>query len=212
MTLRFLLVCEGSSDTGLLHHIQRLLVSFGYDDPQGNAWYYGNPLAERIRQGVKVSGDCDLILIHRDADSDEDTQSAGPNKRIEEIEEAVLGSGYAGPWAPVVPVLMTETWLLVDGSAIRQVAGRPSGSLILGLPSLSQVENQSDPKGCLERALLAAGEPSGKRNRAKFIRDIPRMRRSLLEKLPVGGPLEQVPSWLLFRENLSLALATMETT
>ncbi len=66
----------------------------------------------------------------------------------------------------------------------------PQPGLSVRVSSLSQVENQSDPKGCLERALLAAGEPSGKRNRAKFVRDIPRM-RSLVS---FGGIADWRPS------------------
>ncbi len=206
MILRFLLVCEGSSDTGLLPHIGRLLVQLGYNDPRGDSWHIGNPLAERIRQGLRLSGGCDLLIVHRDADSDEETQSAGPAKRADEIREAVDASGYGGMWTGIVPVRMTETWLLLDEKEIRRAAGKPNGTQSLSLPSQSQVESESDPKGCLERALLTASETTGRR-REKFGRDIPQMRRALMEELPVGGLLEQVLSWVRFRDGLAEALA-----
>ena len=208
MTLRFLLVCEGSSDAALIPHISKLLLQNEQIDPLGIGWTRSGPLADKISEGLQHSGGCDLLLVHRDADSDVDTPSSGPNKRAEEIEEAVCCSGYTGPWAGIVPVRMTETWLLLDGSAIRQVAGRPNGYMPLGLPNQNQVESEPDPKACLAQALLAASETSGRR-RKKFNRDIPHMRRLLLGHLPVGGLLEQVPSWVRFRDDLKSALGKM---
>ena len=208
MTLRFLLVCEGSSDAALIPHISRLLLKFGLLDPQGISWTRSGPLVDKISEGLRHSGGCDLLLVHRDADSEVDTASSGPKKRAEEIEEAVYRSGYIGPWAGIVPVRMTESWLLLDGLAIRQVTKKPNGSVPLGLPNKNQVESESDPKACLEQALLAASETS-RRRRKKFNRDIPHLRRLLLGQLPVGGPLEQVPSWVRFRDDLKNALGTM---
>jgi hypothetical protein len=100
---------------------------------------------------------------------------------------------------------MTESWLLVDETAIRYVAGCPRSNTSLDLPPLRRVELESDPKGRLEQALLAASSKSGRRLR-RFERDIPTLRRQLLNDLPVGGPLEQVPSWVRFRDDLIAAL------
>ena len=205
MSLRFLLICEGSSDAALIPHISKLLLKNGHSDPQGIAWHGTGPLTDKVGYGLEYSGGCELLLVHRDADSDVETPSAGPRKRAEEIEAAVLSSGYIGPWAGIVPVRMTEAWLLLDESAIRQVTGRPNGNLPLGLPDQILVERESDPKGCLEQSLIAASEATGRRL-TKFRRDLPHLRRLLLEHLPVGGPLEQVPSWLRFRRDLTDAL------
>jgi len=155
---------------------------------------------------LEYVGDCDLLLVHRDADASQETGSAGPETRRAEIEEAVKDSGFTGTWVAIVPVRMTESWLLLDESAIRRVAGKANGNVPLGLPGQMQVESESDPKGCLARALLAASETSGRR-RQKFHRDIPQMKRLLLEELPVGGPLEHIPSWVRFRNHLLAALA-----
>ena len=208
MTLRFLLVCEGSSDAALTTHISKLLIKWGQVDPRGTAWPGIRSLAEKIREGLQYSGGCDLLLVHRDADSYVESSSAGPSKRAEEIETAVQHSGYMGPWVGIVPVRTTEAWLLLDQSAIRRAAGRPIGTLPLGLPNPNLVESESDPKHCLQQALLTASETSGRR-RQKFSRDFPHVRRRLLEELPVGGLLEQVPSWLRFRDDLKTALDAM---
>jgi hypothetical protein len=46
----------------------------------------------------------------------------------------------------VIPIRMTEAWLLLDEEAIRDSAGRPSSSVSLGLPLPQRVETIPDPK------------------------------------------------------------------
>lgn len=208
MTIRFLLVCEGSSDAAMIPHISRLLIQNGQDDPQGSYWARNGPLSDKIREGLHHSGGCDLLFVHRDADASQETRGAGPERRRNEIVEAVNDSGYAGPYVCIVPVRMTESWLLLDESAIRWVAGRSRSNIPLDLPSHDQVEEESDPKGCLERALITVSGDSGRRLR-KFRRDIPYLRRMLLEELPVGGFLDQASSWVRFRGDLLEMLTSM---
>ena len=209
MTVRFLLVCEGSSDSALMTHIRRLLVQYGLTDPQGTFWARGGPLADKIREALEHSGDCDLLFVHRDADSYEDTHSAGPKRRRAEIINAVSDASYTGVWVGLIPVQMTEAWLILNESAIRWVAGRPRGTEPLGLPHPSEVEGEPDPKNRLGKALIAASGTSGRRRR-RFERDLPQFRRQLLENLPIGELLEQVPSWVRFREQLATALSKLD--
>ena len=208
MTVRFLLVCEGSSDTSIIAHIEELLIHYGLSDLEGGHWAKSGPLMDKIQDGLRHFGDCNLLFVHRDADANQETSSAGPERRRDEIAEAVRDSGYTGPYVSIVPVRMTESWLLLNESEIRRVAGRPRGDIPLDLPAPNQVEEESDPKGCLELALITASETSGRRLR-KFRRDIPYLRRLLLAELPTGGLLEQVPSWSRFRDDLLLALTVM---
>ena len=205
MTVRFLLVCEGSSDAALVQHIRRLIVESGQSDPEGMSWGKGRRLTDKVRDGLQFVGDCDLLLAHRDADASEETPSAGPQKRYDEIGKAVSDSGYSGVWVGMVPVRMTEAWLLLDEVEIRRVAGRPRGEEPLHLPPPSQVENCPDPKLRLAEALAIASGASGRRLQ-RLQRDLPQVRYQLLENLPVGGFLEQVPSWVRFRHDLQKAL------
>ena len=108
MTIRFLLVCEGSSDAALVQHIRRLFVEYGQNDPEGLTWDKGRLLTDKIRGGLQYAGDCDLLLVHRDADASEETPNAGPERRYDEINKAVSYSGYSGVWIGIVPVRMTE--------------------------------------------------------------------------------------------------------
>jgi hypothetical protein len=166
-------------------------------------------LPDKIREGLHHSGDCDLLLVHRDADTNQETRGAGPERRRDEINAAVCAAGYTRHYVCIVPVQMTESWLLSDESAIRRVAGRPRNNVTLNLPSPAQVEEEADPKGCLEQALITASGVRGRRLR-NFRRDIPHLRRMLLEELPVGGLLAQVPSWVRFRNDLLAALTGIE--
>ena len=132
-------------------------------------------------------------------------QVAPAQKRRQEISEAVGDSGFKGPRVGIVPVQTTESWLLLDETEIREIAGRPTGVVSLDLPTWNRIEYISDPKYALHQALIVASETAGKRRR-NFMRDIPILRQQLLDNLPIGGPLEQVPSWVRFRDDLQEAL------
>ena len=205
MTIRFLLVCEGSSDAALVQHIRRMLVEYGQSDPEGMSWHKGRQLTDKIQGGLQHAGDIDLLLVHRDADASEETPSAGPQRRYDEIIQSVSDSGYGGAWVGIVPVRMTEAWLLLDEAEIRRVAGRPKSEEPLRLPSPTQVENCANPKQRLAKALTIASGASGRRLR-RLQRDLPQFRHQLLGNLSIGGLLEQVPSWVRFRDDLQKAL------
>ena len=96
--MKLLLVCEGSSDTAILAHVQRLAVRAGYPEPEGAAWTDGRRLADKIHNGLEVLGDFDLLLVHRDADR------AGAETRYREIASAISSVGYSGQWVGIVPV------------------------------------------------------------------------------------------------------------
>ena len=208
MTLRFLLVCEGSADAGLIQHIRMLLVHLGQTDPEGAHWTRGRSLTDKIRGGLENFGGCELLFVHRDADAYQNTDAAGPLTRYNEVRKAICDVGYTGAWVSIIPVRMMETWLLLDESAIRRVAGRPRGSEPLDLPLPAQVEHESDPKGRLYQALETASRTRGRRLRI-FRRDLPHYCRQLLDGLPITGPLEQVPSWVRFRDDLIKSLTTL---
>ena len=105
-------------------------------------------------------------------------------------------------WLPVIPVRTTEAWLLLDEAAIRRVAGNPRGRQPLRLPRPSQVENVSDPKETLRNALADASGKQGRRLQTTR-KSFNQHRRILLEQLPVGGALKQVPAWCCLERRVS---------
>jgi hypothetical protein len=159
--LRFTLVTDGPSDRSL---VPVLLWVLGQHCTKVFAGEWPDlrrlrrpprALEARIAAAVELAP-CDLLFVHRDAERDE------PDARRAEIEPAVLGSGLRAS-IPVVPVRMTEAWLLWNESAIRRAAGNPNGRGALGLPAPGEVEQRSDPKGDLHAALLAASGLRGRR-------------------------------------------------
>jgi hypothetical protein len=84
----------------------------------------------------------DLLFIHRDAEN----QSF--KKRKKEIADALAGLTNP-PSVCVVPVRMSEAWLLFDERAIRRAAGNPNGRMPLLLPNIRTVESLPDPKEVL---------------------------------------------------------------
>ena len=203
MTIQCLLVCEGSSDAGLVPHIRLLLDGCGYPDASFNVTTDGRRLDDKIRSGLALASHYDLLFVHRDADR------AGADARYREIAGAVRQSGYGGPWVGIVPVRMTEAWLLSsDETAIRNAARNPSGRAPLNLPRPAAVARLADPKAELDRVLLAASG-DGRRRRIQSRRNLPESRRALLANLPVGGPLEQLPSWTRFRDDTIAALRSI---
>lgn len=93
-----------------------------------------------------------LVLVHRDA---ERLDHATRKREIPKLDGLV----------PLVPVRMTEAWLLTDESAIRRASGNPNGRVSLDMPPLNKLEHISDPKIELYRLLRTASELSGRRLR-----------------------------------------------
>lgn len=206
MEVRFLLICEGSSDASLITHIERLLVECGAAEASGAASYFGAKVREKIRIGLSNYGEADLLFVHRDANN------AGAAARYSEISSEVDHAGYPEKWIGIVPIRAMEAWLLVDEDSIRRVAGRPGGTENLDLPSPRRVENVNDPKEALKQALVRAAAPKGARRKRNLEKEFGALRRQLAENLPIGGALEQVPAWARFRDDVATALSSMATS
>jgi len=98
----------------------------------------------------------DIVFVHRDAERE------APEARRQEVP-------FMRDVVPVIPVRMTEAWLLIDERAIRTAAGNPNGTSTLDLPLPRRLEAMPDPKAAL-RTLLAEASGLGKRRRARFDR------------------------------------------
>ncbi|MFI7549720.1 hypothetical protein ACIBQ2_08225 [Micromonospora sediminimaris] len=189
-----LFVPEGTSDGPLAAHIERLFFDMGCTVSLSRPPFERLPrvdrdVASRVRAGLElVDGPVDVIVVHRDADN------AGQHARRQEIESAVRSLGATADLVPVIPVRMTEAWLLLDEAAIRHVAGNPRGRARLHLPRPHEVESRADPKSILRACLLAASEESGRRRDA-VARRFNEHRRQLLERLDPNGPVIRLDSW-----------------
>ncbi|MGC1527322.1 MAG: hypothetical protein WA783_14845 [Phormidesmis sp.] len=161
----YTLLSEGSSDKALLSILTWLLrhhlPEYAIQSEWANLGSFPNPpstLEERIVYSVKYYP-CDVLFVHRDADNQ------GRSQRLHEIETAVnkVAEDEKVSVIYVIPVRMTEAWLLFAESVIRLAAENPKGRQPLELPKLRKVESIADPKDLLHSLLRQASGASGRR-------------------------------------------------
>ena len=200
--LTYTLLSDGSSDRGLLPILSWLL---GQHLPHARIQRQWADLSRvrRPRQPLSATIDftiryypCNLLFVHRDA------ETAPRGLRVTEITEA--RSKSANPDFPavcVVPVRMTEAWLLLDEEAIRRAAGNPRGHVALELPRLRDVEQLPDPKALLRKLLLAATELPGRRLK-KFRGRVSAAARDVGALISDFTPLRQLSAFSAMEEEL----------
>ena len=164
--LRFTLLADGSSDRCLLriltwllqHHLGECAIQVQWADLQ-RLPKPPSVLSERMARAMELYP-CDLLFVHRDAESQ-------PREyRLQEIERARKGiAGVQFLHICVIPVRMTEAWLMFNELAIRRASGNPNGVVPLDLPPPNAIEDVADPKERLHRMLRTASELSGRRLR-----------------------------------------------
>jgi len=210
VNIRVLFLGEGTSDQGLAEHVERLANGHGFDvtmtapDLGRLPSPPGHSVEAKLRAVFDIGGDYDLAVIHRDADA------AGWEARQQEVSSAVQKCMPSLVHVAVVPVRMTEAWLLLDETALRTVAGNPNGKVPLQLPSPQTVEGVVDPKTRLAQVLAEASELTGRRLQT-FKNRFPQHRRQLLERLDPVGPVSAVPAWNRFVQDSIEAFRQCET-
>ncbi len=205
--MRFTLVSDGTSDRALLHPLKWLLQANGINEPIESTWadLRGLPqppatLELKIRTALELFP-CELLFVHRDAEREK------RENRVTEIRSAIqrISSDlFAGrQYVCVVPVRMSEAWLLFDGAAIRQAAGNPNGVMALQLPNVLQVEELPDPKAVLNDALIqATGKP---RRRLKKFRTGVAVQR-VAELISDYSPLRRATAFQTLERELRMVL------
>ncbi len=182
--LRFALLADGSSDRCLLPILTWLIrqcrPSLALGEPGFRARVTKLPLADEIAATHALFRP-DLLFVHRDA------EAADPEARRREIPERER-------LVRVVPVRMTEAWLLFDEPAIRRAADRPDGRIALDLPPLARLESVADPKERLGKALLTAAEATG-RHRKRFQQDLAGRTQRVAELIEDFSPLRRLPAF-----------------
>ncbi|MFM7266049.1 MAG: hypothetical protein ACKOZW_10775, partial [Cyanobium sp.] len=133
---RYTLVTDGRSDKALKPILDWLLIDIL--DEQGihiaiqGTWFDPSAIAtgslsEKVRKALELYP-CELLFIHRDAEKQSRPQ------RLQEIH-AATASLPPNP-VPVIPVHMTEAWLLISEAALRAAACNRNGKAKLELPPL----------------------------------------------------------------------------
>lgn len=196
--LKHTLVSDGPTDVNLIPIIDWTLKNAAdVKLSQGTLaefWRLPDPpkgLEERMSKAMELFP-CDVLFIHRDAEKED------PEKRYEEIRtaiESLANSGCKLPAIAIVPVRMTEAWLLFNEGAIRSAAGNPNGKTELHLPAINRLESLADPKEKLQEALMSASELTGRRLK-KF--NVVQAFRRVVDFLDDYSPLRQLSAYLAF--------------
>lgn len=203
MLLSYTLVGDGSSDRLLLNHLNWLLreaTNFAFRPQWADLRMIpGGPprsLAGKIRAACDLYPS-DLLFVHRDAESE-------PwDRRSVEVLEALASISNPPPAVCVIPVRMTEAWLLFDEGILRRAAGNPHGCVRLALPPLRRLEELADPKEVLRSLLLEASELSPRRRRSF---DFPRARRLVAEYADDFSALRALPAFAALEAELGRLL------
>ncbi|WP_079086561.1 DUF4276 family protein [Streptomyces silvensis] len=204
MTTRVLFIGEGSSDNGLVRHVESIAARKGVDASITVPDFgllplpTGHCVRDKLQAARKLHGTYDLVVVQRDADR-------GPvQDRRDEIAQAVSAEWPGLHHVAVVPVRMLEAWLLLDEACLRQVAENPRGRVSLDLPRGAAVERVADPKQLLKDSLARASEYKGRRL-SQFQKRFSQHRLRMLELLDPAGPVACLPSWQNFIKDLDEA-------
>jgi len=168
--LNYTLVSDGTSDSALIPIINWLIRHNGYEGTLEGAcvdyrlfrpFNTGNHLADRMLHALKYFP-CELLFVHRDS------EGKTRRERIREITEAleiIFHSNPSIPNVPIIPVRMTEAWLLIREDAIRYAAGNLSGLTPMRLPELNTLEHIPQPKTILHELIVQASGLNARRRR-----------------------------------------------
>lgn len=158
------LVTDGSSDR-LLKPLIELLLGDHTDLPYQVNFAEGLPpiadgLTSRIESALELFP-CDFLFVHRD------DEGVGITVRQLEIESSWPQNQQTTVLICVIPVRMTEAWLITNTKPIRLAVGNPNGTEALDLPVAKDIESSPDPKQILFMALKTASGLNARR-KARF--------------------------------------------
>jgi hypothetical protein len=165
---------------------------------------FTNDVINASRQGVDNFGIM-VLCIHADADdsSDNNVYEYKINPAMEEIKNN--DEDICKIIVPLVPVQMTEAWMLADKELLKKEIGTNKDDAELDI--YKNPEQYADPKETIQNAIRIANHERGKRHRNELsISDL---------YLPIGqsisiDTLKQIPSYNKFQDNIRIALKKLK--
>ena len=163
----------------------------------------GNGFVEQIRGLVRKYPYFHVICVHSDSDSS-DMNNVLQNKitpafiAVNEIEGSACKNLVA-----LIPVQMTEAWMMADLNLLKEKIGTNKSNEELGLPvRVNAIESISDPKNVINEALRVAQEEQSRRRKKLTISQLysPISQELTIEQLEV------LPSYKVFLENVRNSL------
>lgn len=217
MQLTLALYAEGATEECFLpiliqrtaEEITLNLANSTVDVLEVDTWHISPPApkkaAERIAKAIAETQGYHALIIH--ADADHPTREHALDERIKPgIKRAhadVLDTARLQELVPLIPIKMTEAWMLADSKALREVIGTNIASL--GTPERPhQVEAVTNPKQTFAKIVQEATKDRGKRRKIEV--------KDLYEPLSASIDLSQlrkVPSYQQFCDDFTEALCKL---
>jgi hypothetical protein len=193
--LRYVLLGDGGRDAALGYVIDWAIRSLDSSvTPERAAFRKHSGAIEASVADALRRYEPEMLFVHRDA------EGLALDARRAEIP---LNGGRI---VRVVPVRMTEAWLLIDEAAVRRAAGNRNGTMALGLPQPADLEDLTNPKATLFNTLVTASGFTSGRRRKRFNRDEAEWPERLASLIGDFTPLRQLPAFLAFESELKLQL------
>ncbi len=166
--------------------------------------------AEYIVQAACRAVDCDALIVH--ADADERTSERALRERYQPGYQQVQQmrehrEQICKHLLPLVPIQMTEAWMLADQETLLQrVIGTSMNAQSLCLPTRArQIEADADPKSTFNLAVQRAYQHRSRRHRHI---DITSYYESLAQQIKLER-LHFLPSYQQFVKDLTDTLKTL---
>lgn len=147
-----------------------------------------------------------VLCIHADSDA----------KTLDEVEDYkftplikqlndLSSEEYCKTIVPVIPIHMTEAWMLADKDLLKEKIGaKTKRDSDLGIER--NPESYADPKQIIENAVRIAQEEKTKRRRNELT--INDLYKELGQSISLEN-LRQIPSFCSFEENVRLAFVSL---
>ncbi len=189
--LRYTLIGDGSSDKALLNIIKWLLDDLYPALPnKGTYADFRNlikpPRKDDVLSQIETAGmyyPFDVLFYHRDAEkADKNIISIRKSEVLDKV-------GAELNIVCVVPIVMMESWLLFDESAIKKAAGNRNYRGKINLPSIKKIERESQTKEILHNILR---ECSGLKNRQLNKFNVHKAVHIVSENIQDFSPLRQL--------------------
>lgn len=155
--------------------------------------------ADKLANVFHAAQGYQLVVYHLDADTN---GRKGLEKALQRFQTAYATARQSpdvqdAPLVPIIPVVMTEAWMLVDFATFKDIVGTKHTADELDFPAKpAKVENIRNPKAVFEQAIRRAG--SGRRH-PPSPDDV---YLPLARRIPLKA-LQEVPAFHAFKQSLA---------